>query len=253
MSENLNDVWRDLCDRLDAPIVIETVLEEIARTGDPATKTNLAYLPKLPAGVANLLVEDKNMLVRVMFANNPSTPAKTLEWLAARAGEKEPRIRRTACEHVTRPAFLAMLACSENTDMRKGIAANGRTPPETLARLAEDEDTCVRRAVAGNPNTAPETLARLAEHEDWFTRVQAACNPNTPVRALVMLAETGQTESSLHACMNPHMPTNTLTRLAQTDNIPVRNRACIALWTRQHSPQPDPNDPWALPPKDAAA
>ena len=89
--------------------------------------------------------------------------------------------------HITDTVVLALLACSDNWNIRLGVAKNPNALPETLAGLAQDEDEDIRRCVAENQSTPPEVLAIFALDKDKDIRRCVAENPNTPADVLAVL------------------------------------------------------------------
>jgi hypothetical protein len=85
-------------------------------------------------------------------ANDPATPAATLDRLAGNA----------------------------RWEVRFAVARNPATPPATLDLLASDVDWWVRHAVARHSATLPATLDRLAGDDDGDVRWAVAGNPATP-------------------------------------------------------------------------
>ena len=92
--------WRGLYDRLGAPAVTETELEEIACNGGVKVRLSLSELPNLPDRVRDLLAQDSETPVRWNMAVNPDTPPETLDRLA---GDENSNVRGTVARNPHTP------------------------------------------------------------------------------------------------------------------------------------------------------
>ena len=149
-------------------------------------------------------------------ANNPTTPAHTLEDLSTDT-DRHVRIG-VAANHNTEPEILVTLAADTDPRVRQNVAYNANTPPDILTTLATDTVDGVRRRVAHNPNTPPHALATLVS-DIGSVRLHLSDNPNTSPAILDVLA--ADDSPKLRACVarNPHTPTTTVHDLT-TDPVP---------------------------------
>ncbi len=113
-------------------------------------------------------------------------------------------------------------AASGNWEVRKGVAADPRTPVELLVRLANDESEYVREAVAANTSTPGDALRRLADYrpEFCFSPMRSAAavlkNPATPPELLTELAAEARGEGRRK---EPSLSSNSLKDIASNPSL----------------------------------
>jgi Leucine rich repeat variant len=139
--------------------------------------------PKLQQKVLWRLAMDERLSVRKYVAKHPHTPVDILEmWV-----KKEPQLRVWLAQNPSLPAkVLEFLARDPESKVRLAVAHNPNTPNFVLVKLAFDAEIEVRIAVASNTKTPGNVLEMLVK--DWQCCTFVAQNPNTPTRVLEYLA-----------------------------------------------------------------
>ncbi|MDR3735442.1 MAG: hypothetical protein P4L10_07885 [Acidobacteriaceae bacterium] len=180
-----------------------------------------------PPTILGALAHDADANVWRRAAENPSTPAATLESLA-RSDDAGNHVRWSVAENPSMPkAALEALAEDTDSDVRQKAARNHSTPTATLESLARnrDEEWMVRQEAAKNSSMPAATLEALACDTNAFVRGAAAANPSTPVTALEDLARDGDSIMLCGAAANPSMPVAVLENLAHDGSALVRQEA----------------------------
>ena len=140
-----------------------------------------------PDYILDRLADDPEPDVAAAVAANTSTPAATLQRLAA-ATTNSGVLMSVASNVAAGPDVLAVVAARDGQDFKgswghsealETVARHRHTRADTLAVLAYAGDPDVRAAVAQNPATPASTLARLASDPDPEVRANVAGNPSS--------------------------------------------------------------------------
>jgi hypothetical protein len=106
---------------------------------------------------------------------------KAAELLATLAADADGSVREAVADNPRTPAAsLERLADDALSSVRMAVAGNLSTPAATLEKLARDAVNYVRWGVANNQVSPPALLKALTEDPDFHVRNQAKQNPNTP-------------------------------------------------------------------------
>ena len=103
-------------------------------------------------------------LVEIALAQNPNTPADTLEHLAA---------------------------TSWQSDVRHRLASHLNTPPAVLHEMIKDRRRDIRAYVAANPMTAPVDVLALAGDDDLQVVVRVIAREDLPANVIARLRQSG--------------------------------------------------------------
>lgn len=136
------------------------------------------------------------------------------------------------------PTLMRRLASSSEPRLLRDAACQNITAPATLSMLAQPRSVAVAAAVAANPNTRPAALAHLAATADDPLVLQpAAANPNTPQRILHHLARTAGQKTRSRLAANPRTHRRTL-RILAADPAPAVRAAAARSPRTAHVPAP---------------
>lgn len=228
-------------------------------------RERLAASGKIPAAVAEVLVDDRDLRVRTALAGNEAASAEALARLAE---DPEPSVRLTMLVNPGTPAELAasiaepLLASStdeglldalrtvdlrddlglpseligdalerlsksrvRDPDMRRIAAGDDRTGPKTLKRLARSADEEVRRSTGGNSGTPHEVLEALSQDPDSSVRAAAAGNEALDPKLLLPLVYDAEPDVRSSAAKNPRLDPRLLAQLLRDDDRSVRASA----------------------------
>ena len=114
------------------------ILEELSNSLDNTIRKCVASNVSINEKIMNILVEDKELLVKIELAKNKNTATSVLKILA---NKKQP------------------------TEVLKYVASNSNTPKECLVELSSYWQNEVRASVAANSNTPINTLENMIQDE----------------------------------------------------------------------------------------
>lgn len=254
---------------------LEALLPRLRRIRSHEHRRRLADSGRIPAAVAETLVEDRDLGVRTALAGNEAASAEALARLAK---DPEPSVILAVLENPSTPAELAasiaeplldsssdeelldalravgrcgdLLLPAElvegaldrlsksrvrDPDLRTIAADDDRTSPKTLERLARSTDATVRCSVAGNARTPSEVLEALSQDADTSVRAAAAVNETLDPGLLVSLAHDDETKVRSSAAKNPRLDPGLLGLLLLDEERPVQ-------WAAFENPATSPDD-----------
>lgn len=202
-------------------------------------RQRLAASGRIPAAAAEVLIEDRDPLVRTALARNTAVPIEALSLLA---DDPEPTVRlgvlenRSAPTEVTTTIAELLLAANADPSLLDVLRAVGRREDlqlpltlveDALERLSKSRSgqPDMRRIVAGDKRAAPRTLTRLSKIADEDVRIAAAGNPRTPSESLRAHATDTSRRLRAAAASNESLDTDLLVTLAHDDEPGVRSSA----------------------------
>ena len=130
--------------------------------------------------------------------------------------------RRKASQSAATAGILGLLACDDDTMVRRGVASNPATPTTVLQHLTNDVHKDVRRTVAANTAAPAWLMEQIAEDPHTSVRRDLAANSSTPVRLLEQLADDRHSEVRRMLTENPNCPPRLLEQLAEDRDDAVR-------------------------------
>ncbi|MEV6395217.1 translation initiation factor 2 [Streptomyces sp. NPDC051907] len=164
------------------------VLAGYAASAHPLLRRRAAADPDLPDELAAVLVEDDDLGVRVLLAqNHPAAP----------------------------PALLLRCYLEYTRTYRQRLAELPGFPVEGLAeRFADAEDPLLRWLATLDPGLSPDLADRLTRDQDSAIRAAAARHPRLPADRLRALLDDDELASS--AAANPALPIEAMRSLLET-------------------------------------
>ncbi|HJQ24542.1 MAG TPA: hypothetical protein VKA60_11550 [Blastocatellia bacterium] len=127
--------------------------------------------------------DDLSLIARHCPSARPAVAAatKAADLLGTLAADPDGNVREAAADNPRTPArSLEALADDPLSAVRMAVAGNLSTPTASLEKLARDAINYVRWGVANNEQAPPALLKELAQDADFHVRNQAKQNPNTP-------------------------------------------------------------------------